>query len=208
MNVTTDNATHAPRGRPRDPDLEDRVFAAAVAEFGHKGWAGFTIDGVARTAGVGKASVYLRWDSKQRLLFDALSDHSTVDLHVDTGDVRTDLHRLASQLLAVFWVGGGLMWMRMMVEARVHTEFAEHLARMSQPTVLAARHIVRRAIDRGELPADTSPAVVLDAIMGATMMHVLATPPELREAVQRQGDSYLDELVDLVLAGVHKTAGP
>jgi AcrR family transcriptional regulator len=204
--VTTDRG-RAPRGRPRDPDLEDRVFAAAVTEFGQKGWAGFTIDGVARTACVGKASVYLRWDSKQRLLFDALAAGSTVDLQVDTGDVRTDLRRLAAQLLGMFWVDGGLMWMRVMVEARVHGEFAEHLQRMSQPTVLLARRIVRRAITRGELPADTSPTVVLDAIMGAAMMHVVATPPELRDTVQSQSEDYLDELVDLVLAGVHKTAG-
>jgi AcrR family transcriptional regulator len=196
------NRAPAPRGRPRDPALEDRVFQAAVEVFGQKGWAGFTIDGVARAAGVGKASLYLRWNSKQQLLFDALVARASVDVHVDTGDIRSDLRHLGAQLLAMFWADGGVTWMRLVVEGSVHSEFAEHREKLTGPAVLAARQIVRRATARGELPAGTSPALVLDAILGATIMHVAVTPVELREVAKAQSDQYLDQLIDLILAGV------
>ncbi|GAA0227680.1 TetR/AcrR family transcriptional regulator [Cryptosporangium japonicum] len=207
MTTTSPARTPAPRGRPRDPALEDRVFRAAIELFGRKGWAGFTIDGVARAAGVGKASLYLRWESKQQLLFDALAARASVDVSIDTGDIRSDLRHLGSQLLNMFWADGGVTYMRLVVEGAVHEEFAEHRDRLTHPTMLAARQIVRRATARGELPAGTSPALVLDAILGATMVHVAVTPAELRDVAREQSDKYLDQLVDLVLAGVRGTAG-
>ncbi|MFI5957988.1 TetR/AcrR family transcriptional regulator [Cryptosporangium sp. NPDC051539] len=206
MTTTSPTRTPAPRGRPRDPALEDRVFRAAIELFGQKGWAGFTIDGVAKAAGVGKASLYLRWNSKQQLLFDALAARASIDASIDTGDIRSDLRHLGAQLLGMFWADGGVTYMRLVVEGAVHTEFAEHRDRLTHPTIAAARQIVRRATARGELPAGTSPAVVLDAILGATIMHVAVTPVELREAARERSDEYLDELVDLLLAGVRRTA--
>ena len=59
-------------GRPRDPDVDRRVAQAAVAQFGEAGWQGFSVEAVARRAGVGKASIYLRWPTKSELLLDAL----------------------------------------------------------------------------------------------------------------------------------------
>lgn len=206
MNTTSPARTPAPRGRPRDPALEDRVFRAAIDLFGQKGWAGFTIDGVAKAAGVGKASLYLRWDSKQQLLSDALAARASVDVSIDTGDIRSDLRHLGAQLLGMFWDDGGVTYMRLVVEGAVHAEFAEHRDRLTHPTIAAARQIVRRATTRGELPAGTSPALVMDAILGATIMHVAVTPVELRDVARQQSDEYLDELVDLVLAGVRRVA--
>jgi AcrR family transcriptional regulator len=60
------------RGRPRTPDLEKRVFAAALDEYARTGWASFTMDGVARRAGVGKSALYLRWPDRQRVLLDSM----------------------------------------------------------------------------------------------------------------------------------------
>src|ERR1700746_3102675 len=37
-------------GRPRDPDLESRVFAAALKIYAEAGWSGFSFEAVARTA--------------------------------------------------------------------------------------------------------------------------------------------------------------
>ena len=54
----------ATRGRPADPDIEQRVLAAALTVYGEVGWAGFTLDRVARRAPVGKAALYRRWPSK------------------------------------------------------------------------------------------------------------------------------------------------
>ncbi|WP_182111397.1 TetR/AcrR family transcriptional regulator [Actinotalea sp. JY-7876] len=60
------------RGRPRDPELEDRALRATLDVFGEKGWAGLTIDEVATRSRAGKSSIYLRWPDKATLLASAL----------------------------------------------------------------------------------------------------------------------------------------
>src|SRR3954465_3041476 len=61
------------RGRPRTPGAAKRTLDAALEEYGEHGWSGFTMDGVARRAGVGKSTVYLRWQDKESLLTDAVA---------------------------------------------------------------------------------------------------------------------------------------
>src|ERR1700726_2671458 len=60
------------RGRPADPGIENRVLTAALTVYGEVGWAGFTLDAVARRAPVGKAALYRRWTTKEDLLLAAL----------------------------------------------------------------------------------------------------------------------------------------
>src|SRR3712207_5859861 len=96
--VSADAGGPAP-GRPRDPDVDRRVATAAVELYGEVGWAGFNIDAVARRAGVGKTSVYLRWSNRLDLLVDALRTRVADVAQVDSGDVRTDLVLLARQFL-------------------------------------------------------------------------------------------------------------
>ncbi|MGW5723987.1 TetR/AcrR family transcriptional regulator [Amycolatopsis sp. NPDC003865] len=76
------------RGAARTDELL-RVTLELVAEVGY---AGLTIEAVARRAGVGKHTIYRRWPSMAALLLDALSRVWTTDLdYHDTGDVRADL---------------------------------------------------------------------------------------------------------------------
>src|SRR3954451_13068508 len=86
------------RGRPRTPGAEDKILTAALEEYGERGWAGFTMDAVARRAGVGKSTVYLRWRDKDSLLTDAVGTHSIGIEDVDTGSFRGDLEQLAGNL--------------------------------------------------------------------------------------------------------------
>jgi len=70
--VPTEANGRAGRGRPADPGIERRVLAAALTVYGEVGWAGFTLDRVARRAPVGKAALYRRWPTKEDLLLAAL----------------------------------------------------------------------------------------------------------------------------------------
>ena len=90
-------------GRPRDPRMNQRVLATALSVYADLGWAGFSLDLVARRAGVGKAALYLRWSSKETLLHDALQG-TILNLpeDLDTGSLRGDLLQLASRWLNGF----------------------------------------------------------------------------------------------------------
>src|SRR4051794_41886782 len=57
---------------------------------------------VARRAGVGKASVYLRWSTKEALLTDAVTMRLGRVTDVDTGTLAGDLVQLATQMLDVY----------------------------------------------------------------------------------------------------------
>jgi AcrR family transcriptional regulator len=64
---------HRP-GRPRRTDVDGAVRAATVQLVGERGYAGTTLDQIARSAEVAKTTVYRRWPSKADLVLDALVD--------------------------------------------------------------------------------------------------------------------------------------
>ena len=194
----------ATRGRPRDPQVEDRAIHAALELFGEAGWSGFNLDVVARRAGVGKASLYLRWETREELLADAISRRMHFVEEVDTGSLHDDLRELAAQLLARYGGRAGRSFLRLSYEAGEIPRLAEKYDEWARSQVLAARAIVRRAIVRGELGPDASATLIMDTLCGGVMTHVLTTPPELRDEMLAKSDSYIDELTDFVVraAGV------
>ena len=54
---------------------------------------------MARRAGVGKSTIYLRWRDKDELLSDAVAQRRPHNGLVDTGSLRGDLQLLARELL-------------------------------------------------------------------------------------------------------------
>lgn len=189
----------ASAGRPRDPEVDRRVLVAAAEVFGEDGWGKFTVDSVARRAGVGKASIYLRWPNKKALLTSALEARVSGVSDIDTGNVRDDLVRLAVQLLTGYFGASGPATIRLMTEAERVPAVAEQMAQLRQSQVLAGRAIVRRAIARGELRRGTSVTLLLDTICGGCLNHALATPDHLRPEVAAKIPAYAADLVDFVL---------
>jgi AcrR family transcriptional regulator len=195
-------------GRPRDPDLEQRVQDAVIELYCEVGWAALTFDAVARRAGVGKSALYLRWPTKERLLLDALAARTRPLTFPDTGSVREDLLNFARQMFEYYLGQNGLVTIRISLEATTQPELLASVQEQGSSHILAARAIVHRGIARGELPAGTSPTLVTDMVAGAVLNHVLATPLNLREQMLQQLDRYVEDLIDLVLAAVQYRQHP
>ncbi|MGN6781282.1 MAG: TetR/AcrR family transcriptional regulator, partial [Marmoricola sp.] len=142
------------RGRPRSPGAEQRIIDAALEEYGQQGWSGFTMDGVARRAGVGKSTVYLRWQDKDSLLTAAVHSSAHPLGMVDTGSMRGDLEELGANLMRHFREPAGWATLRIMVDTAGATQrlgtFAEDVTDQFREFV---GRIVRRAVERGEVPA-------------------------------------------------------
>jgi len=200
--VGTTPVTPAAPGRPRDPEVDRRIAQAALDLFAEAGWAGFAMETVARRAGVGKASLYLRWNNKQAMLADAVTLRLARAADVDTGTLRGDLVELATQMLDVYGGETGRAALRLGLEAATIPGVAEHYADMRQAQVTAARAIVRRGIDRGELAPDTPVTLLLDTLVGGAMMHVMAArPPRPAGLASRSGD-YATRLVTFLMHAV------
>jgi AcrR family transcriptional regulator len=198
------------RGRRRDADVDRRILSVARAVYAERGWAGFNFDVIAHQARVSKDAIYRRYTSKIDLLLStmarAAAEHVPV---VPQADTRAYLIAAANRYLEDFVSGHGLNSLRIFVEAPQNPELLEAFHReRAAPVVVQTRAAIRAAIDAGLLPNVTSPTAVLDAILGGVVMHVLATPPELREKMLASARDYVVELVDLVLSGCGYDFGP
>jgi AcrR family transcriptional regulator len=187
-------------GRPRDPQLEQRVQDVTCRLYGQVGWAGFSIDAVAREARVGKSSIYLRWPNNTALLLDSLQARIDVPYEVDTGSLRGDLLVLARSIFAILTGESGDAVLRLSGEARLVPELAPRWEEFQAANVAAVRRIARRAIDRQEIPPDAPVTLMLDALFGGVLMQCLTTPPSRIATLAKQADAYTEGLVDLVLA--------
>jgi AcrR family transcriptional regulator len=206
--VGTDATGQAGRGRPADPDIERRVIAAALAVYGEVGWAGFTLDRVARRAPVGKAALYRRWPTKEILLLAALEHLAEPpDREADLTDLRGCLITMAEQVIDMFVGPKALVLPRVLIEA---AQYPAQFDEMVQNIVLArfggARTMIRAAVDRGELPAGTPPDLIIDAIMGRVISLVVLTPGAQRATVSVKRDDYAASITDFVLQAVRWSA--
>ena len=200
------STTHLAPGRPRDPEVDRRIARAALDLFGDAGWTGFAMEAVARRAGVGKASVYLRWSTKEALLTDAVTMRLARVADVDTGTLHGDLVELATQMLDLYAGDTSRAALRLSLEADAIPGVAEQYAAMRRAQVLAARAIVRRGIDRGEVAADTSVTLLLDTLTGGAMMHALTTPPDRQADLTRNISAHAARLVNFLLRAVSASA--
>jgi len=184
--------------------MEARVYSVVVLVFAEKGWAGFTLDEVARRSGVGKASVYLRWRDKRELLLAAMRDQlEPFQGWTHTGDLRDDLKALARYVFRMYWGWAGLAVMRLWLDARTYPDlFAELRDFYLFGSVKTVQEMIRSAVARGELPDATSPALVLGTLFGVATVQVSMAPPEPGEDVTARTEGYVDHLVDMVLHGL------
>ncbi len=200
------STTHVAPGRPRDPGVDRRIAQAALDLFADVGWAGFAMEAVARRAGVGKASLYLRWSTKEALLADAVTWRLARVSDVDTGTLHGDLVELATQILDIYAGDTSRVALRLGLEADAIPGVAEHYAAMRQAQARGARAIVRRGIRRGELAAGTSVTLLLDTLVGGAMMHAMSTPPDRRAGPARNVGVHAERLVDFLMRGQHPPA--
>ncbi|RBY86845.1 TetR/AcrR family transcriptional regulator [Blastococcus sp. TF02A-26] len=97
--TTTETVRTSRGGRPRDPSRDGVIREAILRLLGDVGYGALTMDAVAAEAGVGKATIYRRWRTKQDLVVDTISVmNQSLATPVDTGsldgDVRAIVHRL------------------------------------------------------------------------------------------------------------------
>ncbi|GAA1980896.1 TetR/AcrR family transcriptional regulator [Microbacterium pumilum] len=147
-------------GRKRDHTRDAEILDAALDVLAEEGYDGMTIDMVAARAKAGKATVYRRWASKTDLVLDAVACLKPNDIDYasppDTGTLRGDLVAMVKtptirESERKLKIMGGIVSMI----AR-DSELADAAqAALVEPRAGANRIIFQRAVDRGEIPADS-----------------------------------------------------
>ncbi|MFI7067041.1 TetR/AcrR family transcriptional regulator [Kribbella sp. NPDC050124] len=170
------------------------VLAATVDLLVSEGLQGTTVGAVARAAGVHETSVYRRWKTRENLLADAVFEHANEAIPVpDTGRVRDDLvvffgavARFLSSPLGRTLVQISFAQQDGLDDDRIRADWTTRMDR--------GESMLRRGVERGELPVQTDPHLVLEAISSSLIVRVLLTGEPLDEAV-------VARLIDLVLDG-------
>jgi AcrR family transcriptional regulator len=188
-------APKAKLGRKRDHTRDPEILDAALEVLAESGYDGMTIDMVATRAKAGKATLYRRWASKGELVIEAVACMKQIDPDAipDTGTLRGDLvamikpHALhdAEKKLRIM---GGLTSMLARDPELADAAFAA----IVEPRASVNRMLLQRAIDRGEIPADTD--IELISLVSQSMATYRTIM--LRKPVDRE---FLISIIDGVL---------
>ena len=190
MPAVVEGAIVSPRARHDDED----ILEATIRVIAEHGVSGATVDTVAARSGVSKATLYRHWGSRARLIHAALSSLEGPYVETEGDSLREDLTVLLWHLVEFF---------NRPDIGRVFASFIDaaardpELAELHQQTMRRARasfeQVVRRGIERGELPDDVDIGLFID---------VVRSPFIYRRVVAQSPVTPLDiaPIVDLVLA--------
>lgn len=89
--TTTTEAPVRRTGRPRDPEVDSAILSATLQLLADGGYEALTIEAVAASAGVGKASVYRRYAGKEELVVEAVASLIEPAERVEGASVRDEL---------------------------------------------------------------------------------------------------------------------
>lgn len=176
-------ATPRPAGRPRDPGLDIAIRTAAIELIGEGGIEACALDEVARRAGVGKATIYRRWASKDALVVDAFRYSPPMEVpSADQGSLAADARALLAGLVASLETPLALATRQLMPMLASHPEIAEvYRTRFAGAWTQAMDDVLARAEARGEVAPGAFPVLALRAASALVtqrwLMHV-GTPDE------------------------------
>jgi AcrR family transcriptional regulator len=187
-------------GRPRDGRADAAIVAAALQLLGEVGVHRFRMDDVAGRAGVGKATIYRRYPSKEQLVAAAVASLVSEIALPDTGTTRGDLLSLMRDAVAVYSRPGAGGLMASLVEAM---RGDPALAAAVRGGFLAGRRgaleqVLARGVMRGDLQAGLDMELALDVLGGPLFYRLLITAGPIDERLA-QG------VVDLILTGFGST---
>jgi AcrR family transcriptional regulator len=184
-------------GRPRSAAADSAILQATLELLLDTGYRGLTMEQVREKAGVGKATLYRRYGSKQELVT-AVVRHLNQDIPLpDNGNVRDDILAVAGSVLAAAArVGAATFMPRMLAESagdpEMHRIFYENLV---APRRAVMAEVLRRGVRRGELRADLDVELAIDVLTGPWIYRLLISAGDMR-------DMRPQPLLDLILGGI------
>lgn len=191
------------RGRPRSEEAHRAILGAAEQLLLEHGLAGVSMDEIADSAGVSKATIYRWWPSKELLALEALliSWDGVEETKTDTGTLRGDLRAILRPWVKRVTVRRFTpLIAALTAEAHRDLTFAHTWREGFMESRRAGdREVFARAIQRGEISAKTDIDLALDMIFG-TLYH------RLLHAHQPVSVPVAYRVVDQVLAGLRASA--
>ncbi len=184
------------RGRPRSDKLHRAILDAARELLIQDGYTRLRLEHIAVRAGVGKATLYRRWRSKealaQALIADLAAPHLTIE---DTGDTRQEmLAAVLNPLKAITETEFGPVILALMSQIAGNPALGDPF----RATVVATRRtevekMIARGIARGDLRPDTDASVATELLVGPVYFRLVFGGV--------LDDEFAERLVDSIMRG-------
>ncbi|GHB15327.1 TetR family transcriptional regulator [Streptomyces viridiviolaceus] len=136
------------------PEREQEFFDAVLAQIRECGYDAITMEGIAASTRCSKSTLYRQWKTKPQFVAAALRSHRRVRFAgIDTGSLAEDLRQAAR-------VAGECSGKDTLLQALGHAVMQDQELQRAlrealvEPEIAALREILRRGVERGEVPAD------------------------------------------------------
>lgn len=181
------SAAPAGPGRPRSLRAHVAILDAAIALTREVGYDALTMEAVAGRAGVGKATIYRRWGSKELVVTEAVGRIARGIPAPDSGILERDVATLMRAATAMYRdpATGALLSglvAAMARSVRVATAVRSH---MVEPWRERLRVVLRRSVTRGELRPGADIEVALDLLSGPLFYRYLMLGGAIDESFTR-----------------------
>jgi len=181
-------------GRPRSEDVHRRILEAARQLLTEGSFADLRLEHVAARAGVGKATIYRRWGSKEALAQEVLAELAGPHIAVEeTGSTREEmLAAVVNPIRAVTETPFGPVIRALLSQIAVNPSLGDPF----RATVVQARRdeiarVIARGIARGDLRADGDPTIATELLVGPVYFRLMFGGQLTVEFANRVVDSVL-----------------
>ncbi|WP_372347293.1 TetR/AcrR family transcriptional regulator [Streptomyces sp. KL116D] len=193
------------RGRPRSEAVEQAIVEGVISliEEGVP-LTELSIERIARTAGVGKATIYRRWAGKEELFVDVVASIEEPDPELPGTSMRDDLVRLLEHMRR--------RGLNMRNSALLHNVIGQmktlpklwnaYHEVVVEPRRRAMADVLRRGVAGGELPADTDIEFAADLFTGPMLLRTVMRPDA------PLADGLSERVVDTVLTALKPQVPP
>lgn len=163
-------------GRPRSDKAHQAILNAARELLIEKGFAAMRLEHVAARAGVGKATIYRRWPSKEALAQGLLSQLASPHIDIaEAGNTRDELlAAVVNSMRAVTETDFGPVIRALLSEIASNPSLGDPF----RATVVAARRtevarVIERGVARGDLRRDADPELATELLIGPVYFRLM-----------------------------------
>jgi AcrR family transcriptional regulator len=164
------------RGRPRSDKAHRAILDAAREQLIKEGYSALRLEHVAAHAGVGKATIYRRWRSKEELAQALLADLAAPHIAIEqTGDTRQEmLAAVMNPMLAVTESDFGPVIRALLSQIASNPALGDPF----RATVIKARReeiarMITRGIERGDLCPDADVDLATELLVGPVYFRLM-----------------------------------